>query len=387
MRLLNHKKNILIFFNQISDVLAHAIKKSKMESGIMPLLCKQRALYVKGCVIPNGIMDSQGDTLYSEDIKKIFTSFNNQDNFEVYHDDIPIPEVSLLENYISTANESIGNVIIPAGSWNCVIRVDNPEIQEGLLTGELGGLSLKNRIANKCKANLHGVIRYQDVADAECVIPTFISFVEGGANGYPLLVMDYDAYILKSNSVVFNEEKGAKNMAFNLLDGLKSLIQQAEASQEEDEVVVEKEDKTTEEEEVVETATEVVDETAEEPVVEKEDASTEEEEPEEEDEPVIEKEDEVIESEGEVIEEEAETESDLEARVAKLEELVAKLTAEEDEEEDVETPDPTVEPEDEDTPKIVKSEKVIIEDSNMPQHTNYFEMTGRDPRTGKKIRK
>ena len=185
----------------------------------MPLLCKQRALYVKGCVIPNGITDSQGDTLYSNDIKKIFTSFNNQDNFEIHHNDIPIQEVSLLENYISIADETIGPQVIPRGSWNVVIRVDNPDIQNGLFTGEFGGLSLNNRIAPKCKGNLSGQVRYADIRDAECVIPLLISFVKNGANGYGLHVMDYDAYIKKSNS--FSKE-GAKDMAFNLLDGLKS---------------------------------------------------------------------------------------------------------------------------------------------------------------------
>ena len=188
----------------------------------MVLLCKQKALYVKCCIIPNGVTDSQGDTLYSEDIKKIFTTFNNQDNFEIYHNDIPIQEVSLLENYISTTDESIGTAVVPAGSWNAVIRVDNPEIQEGLLTGEFKGVSLNNRIADKCKANLHGTIRYQDVPDAECVIPLLISFVEAGANGYGLHVMDYPAYIKKSNT---NSKKGVLNMEFReFLDGLKVLI-------------------------------------------------------------------------------------------------------------------------------------------------------------------
>ena len=40
---------------------------------LCPLLCKQKALYVKCCIIANGVTDSQGDTLYAEDIKKIFT--------------------------------------------------------------------------------------------------------------------------------------------------------------------------------------------------------------------------------------------------------------------------------------------------------------------------
>ena len=337
----------------------------------MVLLCKQKALYVKCCIIANGITDSQGDTLYAEDIKKIFTSFNNQDNFEVYHNDIPIQEVSLLENYISTADETIGTAVVPSGSWNAVIRVDNPEIQEALLTGEFKGVSLNNRIAEPCKANLTGQVRYQDIADAECIIPLLISFVEAGANGYGLHVMDYDAYIKKSKDIVI-KKNGAKIMDFKeFIDGLKSLIKQAEDTPEE-EPAVEKEDDETKKED-------------EEPVVEKaEEETTEEEATEEEAE--IKKEDK---AEEEVADEEEEAEiekedSDLEARVAKLEEQLAELLKGDT---DAENPDPTVEPEDEDTPKITKSEKVVI--TNESEHvtqTNYYEMTGRDPVTGKKLR-
>lgn len=365
-----------------------------MECGIMPLLCKQRALYVKGCVIANGVTDSQGDTLHAEDVKKIFTSFNNQDNFEIFHEEIPLKEVSLLENYISQTDECIGTAIVPAGSWNCVIRVDNPEIQEGLLTGELGGLSLNNRIAPRCKGNLTGVVRYKDVADAECVIPLLISFVERGANGYGLHVYDYDAYIKKSKDVEFEEENGGPIMDFKeFLNGLKSLIKEAEDTPVEEEPAIEKEDDETKEEEAeVEETTEetevVEDEAEEEPTVEKEDTAVEEEEApaEEEEEPVIEKEDD---EEATETEEEAEptTDNDLESRVAKLEEIIAELTKFEETEESEEEEDALEdEAEDEDTPKITKSEKVIIENNPAPQ-TNYYTMTGRDPRTGKKIRK
>ena len=336
---------------------------------------------MKCCIIANGVEDSQGDTLYAEDIKRIFTSFNNQDNFEIYHNDLPIEEVSLLENYISSADESIGNLIVPAGSWNAVVRVDNPEIQQGLLTGEFKGVSLNNRIKPRCRANLHGTIRYKDVADAECIIPLLISFVEAGANGYPLHVMDYDAYIRKSKAVEPKKD-GAKIMDFKeFLNGLKSLIKEAEDTPEE-EPAIEKEDEETEEEAEVETTEEEVEETEEEePAIEKEDA---EEEDSEEEEPVIEKEDDEA-TEEEPTEEEAP--SDLEARVAKLEEIVAELTKEPEEEEEEETPDPEQEPEDEDTPKITKSEKVVMTENKTIQNSNYYEMSGRDPLTGKKLRK
>ena len=323
----------------------------------MVMLCKQKALYVKACIIANGITDGQGDTLYAEDIKKIFTSFNNQDNFEIHHNDIPIQEVSLLENYINTADETIGNSIVPSGSWMAVIRVDNPDIQTGLLNGTFKGVSLNNRIADKCKANLHGTIRYKDIADAECVIPLLISFVESGANGYGLHVMDYDAYIKKSNT------RRQKNMAFDLLSGLKKLVQQAEADEE---PVIKKEDPKKEEETTEET---VENNTEDEVEVKKEDDETKPEE-EEEEEPVIEKEE--------------TTDEDFEEKVtAIVKKVISELQSEEGEEtEEVE------ETTEEDAPKITKSSKVIIDTPvNPPKQTSYFEMTGRDPITGCKIRK
>ena len=332
----------------------------------MVLLCKQKALYVKCCIIPNGVTDSQGDTLCTEDIKKIFTSFNNQDNFEIYHNDIPIPEVSLLENYINTADETIGTAIVPAGSWMATVRVDNPEIQTGLLNGEFKGVSLNNRIADRCKANLTGKVRYRDIADAECVIPLLISFVKAGANGYGLHVMDYDAYIQKSKTI--DDKRGAKNMAFDLLGGLKKLVQQAVADN--DPIIV-KEDPTEEEEPVVEKEDTTVEESEEEAEVKKEDDETEEE---SEEELVVEKEDEVA----------AEDDDEFEAKVtAIVKKVLAELEAEDTSNDEVIEEE---EPEDEDTPKITKSRKVINDTQTTIENTNYYTISGRDPVTGCKIR-
>ena len=316
----------------------------------MVLLCKQKALYVKCCIIPNGVMDSQGDTLYTEDIKKIFTSFNNQNNFEIYHNDLPVEEVSLLENYISTADETIGTAVVPRGSWNAVIRVDNPEIKNSLLTGEFKGVSLSNRIADKCKGNLHGTIRYQDIEDAECVIPKLISFVESGANGYGLHVMDYPAYIKKSKDIVIKKD-GVKRMDFKeFMEGIKSLIKQAEDAPEE-EPAVREEEKPQKEQPQKEQPQE------EKPQKEKEEA-----------EPKINKED----------------DCDFEAKVI---EIVEKILAKKEEEgaKQKESSEPVDEKKEEDTPKITKSQKVVITNDNIT-HTNYYEMTGRDPVTGKKLR-
>ena len=316
---------------------------------MMTLLCKQKALYIKACVIANGITDSQGDTLETTDIKKIFTSFNNQDNFELNHNNIPINEVSLIENYINATDEKIGNLIVPRGSWLVVIRVDNPEIKKLILQNEIQGISLYNYVGEKCKANLNGTVRYQDIIDKECVIPVFISFVEQGANGYPLHVMDYETYIQKSKKVKFMDFK-------EFIDGLKGLIKQAEEvepanDKKEEPVTDEKENKK--------------EDSTKEPVIEKECKTD--------DEPTIEKaEEEPIEKEPSI--------KELMDRITALENKIDEIYKEKiiDDADDI--VEETI------APKIVKSEKEL----NIREPvkvSNYYEMTNRDPVTGKKIRK
>lgn len=326
---------------------------------MMTLLCKQKALYIKACVIANGITDSQGDTLQTTDIKKIFTSFNNQDNFELNHNNIPINEVSLIENYINATDEKIGNLIVPKGSWLVVIRVDNPEIKKLILQNEIQGISLYNYVGEKCKANLNGTVRYQDIIDKECVIPVFISFVEQGANGYPLHVMDYETYIQKSKKVKFMDFK-------EFIDGLKGLIKQAEEvepanDKKEEPVTDEKETdkKVSNDEPVIEKECE----TDKEPVIEKEDKIDEK--------PVTENTEESMEKEPSI--------KELMDRITALENKIDEIYKEEviDDEKNVEE---TI------APKIVKSEKEL----NIREPvkvSNYYEMTNRDPVTGKKIRK
>lgn len=322
---------------------------------MMTLLCKQKALYIKACVIANGITDSQGDTLETTDIKKIFTSFNNQDNFELNHNNIPINEVSLIENYINATDEKIGNLIVPKGSWLVVIRVDNPEIKKLILKNEIQGISLYNYVGEKCKANLNGTVRYQDIIDKECVIPVFISFVEQGANGYPLHVMDYETYIQKSKKVKFMDFK-------EFIDGLKGLIKQAEEvepvkDEKEEPVTDEKKEPVTEEETDKKGSTK-------EPVIEKEDKIDEK--------PVTENTEEPMEKEPSI--------KELMDRITALENKIDEIYKEEVIDDDNKTTEETI------APKIVKSEKEL----NIREPvkvSNYYEMTNRDPVTGKKIRK
>ena len=326
---------------------------------MMTLLCKQKALYIKACVIANGITDSQGDTLETTDIKKIFTSFNNQDNFELNHNNIPINEVSLIENYINATDEKIGNLIVPKGSWLVVIRVDNPEIKKLILNNEIQGISLYNYVGEKCKANLNGTVRYQDIIDKECVIPVFISFVEQGANGYPLHVMDYETYIQKSKKVKFMDFK-------EFIDGLKGLIKQAEEVEPTKENTKETEPMTDEKENKKDDK----------PVIEKECKTDKE--------PVIEKEDKIDEK---PVTENTEEPMEKEPSIKELMDRITALENKIDEiykEKIIDDADDIVE--ETIAPKIVKSEKEL----NIREPvkvSNYYEMTNRDPVTGKKIRK
>ena len=374
----------------------------------MVLLCKNKALYVKICVIQNGVPDAQGDVLGTKEIKQIFTSFNNQDNFEIHHNNLPISEVSLLENYISTVDEDIADTTVPKGSWNAVVRVDNPEIKQQLMDGVFGGVSLNNRINSSCSTGLVGKYHtYSDLKSAECVIPLFISFVEDPSNGVGLHIMDYDMYIQKSKS------NGVKTMSF--LDKVKALIQEEEAEvsiqkdatpidtkndSDSDVKVVEKSvdakettDEEKEEEEVVEKATEdeeePKDDSATEETTETEEVVEEVKEEEEvitkecKDDDKIEKADPTEEVETEVVEEvteEVDDAIDYEARIANLEEKVAKLEA------ILESKaEPTTESEEPVEPVITKSAKIEV--TEQPVLKNVYELTGRDPVTGKKIRR
>lgn len=342
----------------------------------MTLLCKQKALYVKCCIIQNGVADFHNDILNAEDIKRIFTTFNNQNSFEIYHNEIPISEVSLLENYISTNEEVIAGTNVPAGSWNAVIRVDNPTIKQQLMNKDFGGVSLNNRIQTRCSTGLSGNITYSDLRDAECVIPVYISFVNEPANDVGLHIMDYNVYIKKSK----NSLNGDGEMS--LLEDLKALISKAEQEAEAD-TPTDAADKPVEEEEVAVEEEEKIEKEAddeEEPNAEADDSE------EEEEAEKIEKAEgeEIIE---EIVEDTASFDAAAEIEAIKTE--IANLKAE------VEALKP-VNPIDEgvtaadvnpNEPIVVKSAKIETTTAAAKPVRNFYEMTGRDALTGKKIRK
>ena len=346
---------------------------------------KDNALYVKACVIPANEEDSQGDTLSSEDIKRIFTSYDNNSRFEVYHHGDLVDGVTLLENYINKAEEPIGDRVAPVGSWLIIMKVTNPTIKEMVLSHEFEGVSLSSTVKQSCGLNLPDITTYADVRDMECVTPQFISLVgrlgtdEGPANGYPLEVMNYTTYIKKSKN------GGKKLEVKEIITALKDLVTQAESVEPTVEAPVILKNDESQEKEKEEEAEVNKEECPKDPEVKKESDST------EESEPVVNKEDTPT-AEEETVEEESEDNTDddsariaaLEEKVAELEKAIEALKGEEPETEE------TVEEEiveEEVKPKINKSKKTIItEDPKPAVVANFNERTGRDS-FGRKIRK
>lgn len=363
----------------------------------MTLLCKNKALYVKACIIQNGVADTDGDILNSEDIKKIFTTFNNQNNFEINHNDLPISEVSLLENYISKSEEIIAGTNVPSGSWNAIIRVDNPTIKDKLLSGEFGGVSLNNRVKDECalRQGLVGEVTYSEIKDMECVIPLLISFVNEPANRVGLHIMDYDTYIKKNRKT-----KTVKSDKMSLLDKLKEFVAEAEieaennveepaadvsntnsaneSNDEEDKTEIEKADDNKQENDEEEAETAAANDEEE----EKAEAtkSDDEKKDEEEEEAAVEKaEDEIVEPTTD-----ADKITALENRIQLLEEKVNELIGDEEETGVI---DEEAVPNSADEPLITKSSKIeMINEPAANVTKNFYEMTGRDAITGKRIR-
>ena len=345
------------------------------------LSCKQKALYVKACVILADTPDYHGDILSREDIKKVFTSYNNKSNFDMYHDEIPLDNVSMLENYICSNEEVISDTVVPSGSWIIVIRVDNPEVQEQLLDGDFGGVSLSSRVGESCIAGLpSGLIGYNDLKSADCIIPVLISLVDDPANMCGIEVMDYTAYIYKS--------KGGTNLS--LFEELKALLQRFEP-EESAEVVADAVEESADSEtveEVTEAVEEAVDDDAEPEAetVEKAEGNAESEpsiDKAEESEPIVAKAEDNAESESVTVakaEEPAETVekaegneeedevAELKAKIKELEEQLAEANKEEE-------------------PIVVKSAKIETTTEIGTNTKSFYELTGRDALTGKKIRR
>lgn len=246
--------------------------------------------------------------------------------------------------------------MVNAGSWLCVIEVDNKELENLINEGIIKGLSLFS-YAN-------GKSRYMDVEDKEDVYPLFISFVKYPANQVIFEVLDKDSYISKMEDVNLADEK-------SIIEKIKDLISSAEAEETpQNEEIVDKA-----EEEKVEEETTITEKPVEEEVVEK----AEEEAPVEEEEPVVEKgceTENVVEKDEDIVT--GATNDDILNAINELKDAILQaLVPEEPVEEEV-VEEIVEEPEEPET-YIIKqaTQKTDIVDTQKVEKKQYFDILGR----------
>ena len=160
-----------------------------------------KATYITGVVIANGVPDSDGDCLDKTDIKKIFTKYLDRAT-DVMHTRIKNEGVEVLANWITESDTELNGKIVPAGSWMATFAITNEELLSSIRDGNIAGLSLGSVSEDAMTKKywfINKSIHYQDLDDMEEVIPLFISFVDSGANQYGLEIMDYDVYINKND--------------------------------------------------------------------------------------------------------------------------------------------------------------------------------------------
>ena len=160
---------------------------------------KKDSMYIKACVIANGLQDKQNDIISKKDIKRVFT--NSLDvGFDINHDSIRKEGIYSIENYISKSDEDLNGTIVPCGSWMTVLRIDNPEVQDMIQKGDITGVSITAYPEKGAVTSRHseGGVLYKDIKEKDKIHPKEISLVKNPANGLPLQVMNYDNYISKS---------------------------------------------------------------------------------------------------------------------------------------------------------------------------------------------
>lgn len=267
--------------------------------------------------------------------------------------------------------------MVNAGSWLCVIEVDNKELENLINEGIIKGLSLFS-YAN-------GKSRYMDVENKDDVYPLFISFVKYPANQVIFEVLDKDSYISKMEDVnLADKEK-------NLIEKIKNLISSAEAEEEApQEEIVDKAEEEIKDEQVIEEQKvekpieeEIVDKEEEKPQEEvKEDVAQEEAQVEEkpQEEEIVEKEcganQEVVEKDEDIVT--GVTNDDILNAIVDLKEAILQaLVPEEPVEEEI--VEEITEPSDEPETYIIKqaTQKTDVIEEQKVEKKQYFDILGR----------
>jgi hypothetical protein len=109
--------------------------------------------YILGVVLEPDEVDSQGDTISAEEIRRAAHGYMQEfGNVGLQHQTFVNDKIKILETYIAPVDFEIGGETVKAGTWLMAFRVVDDSIwkaiKEGLLTGlSIGGTGLRLAVA------------------------------------------------------------------------------------------------------------------------------------------------------------------------------------------------------------------------------------------------
>lgn len=210
---------------------------------------KEKGKFIKTVVLPcsqpnNTEYSDCRDQVYTEDeIAILISTEANNCFFDYNHDNKKLNGIYTLQNYQSKGVEYVNGVEIPVGSWIKILFSENDFINDKIMNGVVKGVSNDFSIdsnKNYCKANQKltpGINTnvYSDVEEKECIIQTYLSFVDYPCNRMPLEIYDYEKYKLNNDygdqmklkdkiAKLFNKEDEAKEYVIENNDDLIRVI-------------------------------------------------------------------------------------------------------------------------------------------------------------------
>jgi len=199
---------------------------------------KEQGMFIKTCVLPcstdeEKFPDCREQTYTNEEIAVLLSTEANNCYFDYNHDNEVLDNIVTVQNYQSKTEETINDVTIPIGSWIKIIFSENTFLNNKILNGDVRGVSNDFTIdtsKNYCECNKDlppGInsVRYEDIPEKECIVQTFLSFVDYPCNYMPIEAYDYEEYKLNNGDEamklkdalkIFNKKEDGKKKEYTI---------------------------------------------------------------------------------------------------------------------------------------------------------------------------
>lgn len=212
---------------------------------------KENGEFIKTVVLPCSnknelVPDCRKQIYKKEEIAILLSTEANNCLFDFNHNNKKLDGIYTIENYQSKVEEYVNDVRVPVGSWIKIIFSENDWLNENIKNGTIKGVSNDFGINTtkpycKCNKNLNPGINtnvYNDIAEKECIIQHWLSFVDYPCNFMPLESYSYDEYKIKNGenmklteklNKLWNKEPENKEYIINNNDDLIRVINEISA--------------------------------------------------------------------------------------------------------------------------------------------------------------